>query len=90
MLAKRQEKEQRILRRRTREMKRLEFGDEYQSSQSEGIDTSDMSSDLDEADYDSSSHGEELNSPSLKEATELFNPLRFLALNLKEMKEKSK
>ena len=48
MLADRQEREQRELRRRAREMKRLELGDEYQSSDTEesaGEDSEDESYD---------------------------------------------
>ena len=123
MLADRQEKEQRELRRRAREMKRLELGDAYISSGSEG---SANDSDNDESygeesgaeHYNLSQAKSEYNSPSPThegEATtgqmgeglrsefgdgsvaanqevinEQFNPLRYIALHLKELNEARK
>ena len=114
MLADRQEREQRELRRRAREMKRLELGDDYQSSDTEESGAEDSEEDS----YDDETNSQELlaksptlsNAPSdlgyggaetekhqsltnkddasqLMGADEIFNPLRFIALHLKELNE---
>ena len=131
MLADRQEREQRELRRRAREMKRLEVGDAYISSES---DESPNRSD-DEDSYDDESYGQlegassigkqtlsegfnkdnvtpirirtepgdigdgikteideegisvAINAEHLNLVNETFNPLRFIALHLKELNE---
>ena len=138
MLADRQEKEQRELRRRAREMKRLELGDAYISSESE-----DSIHDSDDDDtYDDETYGDEvesqnhspkerklslnrgpsppsglrlkpseiqmsgeigdgiktenleddgqqiaINAEQMNVVNETFNPLRFIALHLKELNE---
>ena len=56
MLADRQEREQRELRRRAREMKRLELGDEYQSSDTEES----VQVDSEEESYDDEMDSQEL------------------------------
>ena len=106
MLAARQEKEQRDLRRRAREMKRLELGDDYVSSESEGsVEESDPEETYgDESAAEMMSPGDatspltrEDGSPGIGEGLrsevdatstvrEAFNPLRFIAMSLKELK----
>ena len=114
MLADRQEREQRMLRRRARETKRLELGDDYQSSDTEESGASES----EEESYDDETDNGELHmaqSPMLSNAAsdlemdkrptslksqtnkddasqlmggeEIFNPLRFIALHLKELNE---
>ena len=70
MLANRQEKEQRELRRRAREMRRLEQGDAYISSQSEG------SGESEEESYDNESYGdlEEDRAQTAKSQSQNFSP----------------
>ena len=128
MLADRQTREQRELRRRAREMKRLEMGDDYVSSDTDdsGSKESDWSATDDQSDLNASLAQQNLNSlmqspsatldanadepqsaalsqkrlGSVKAQSiaadqnqveeELFNPLRFIALHLKEQNEMNK
>ena len=119
MLADRQEREQRMLRRRARETKRLELGDDYQSSDTEESggneseeesygDESDsqelqmaksptLSNAISDKDLDTEKRPTSLKSQTNKDDTsqlmgenEIFNPLRFIALHLKELNEISK
>ena len=59
MLADRQEREQRELRRRARELKRLEKGDDYQSSDTEESNLSEEEEDS----YGEESYGHEMSKP---------------------------
>ena len=69
MLADRQEREQRELRRRAREMKRLELGDDYQSSDTEESDDTDE----DKNSYGEESYGLEVMSSVCKPEVSKFN-----------------
>ena len=118
MLADRQEREQRELRRRAREMKRLELGDDYQSSDTEESGGEEQDEDSYDDELESQPpllmkspllsnnasnldvvEGSEIPPMSIKSVTnkddvsqicapdEIFNPLRYIALNLKELNE---
>lgn len=129
MLADRQEKEQRELRRRAREMKRLELGDAYISSESEeSIHDTEEENTSDDESYDQEVENQivalgnsppsglrirpkeieiigeigdgikteqleddgqsiAINADQINLVNESFNPLRFIALHLKELNE---
>ena len=91
------------MRRRDRERKRLEFGDEYESSDSEGTHQF-TDSEEDEDDYESEEDDEQSQDASIQNSLkkgkislqetiddgEQFNALRYLGLALKELNETKK